>query len=534
MTAADTLETTDGNVSSVPATLPSTDTSGKPSVLSGKRHRFGEWALGEGKINRQVLEATSREQEVTGEKFGQILVANGFLTDKDRIRGILTLSPERVAQENVSSSRIPVALLDEWSIIISAETESEIFVSTMSDERVVRKLIEEFYPEKSITFLSFNPPQINTFITRMQRTATIDDRSQAPETMLDRLLFRALAEGASDIHIIPRRKSYTVMFRLLGVRHIVHEGTHNEYHTVMAQLKDRARMDLAEKRKPQDGGFQFEHNGKMIDFRVASIPTAEGEISVLRVLDPDRVQPLLGELGITRVDLWRKGFNQLHGLCLICGQTGSGKTTTLNASIRELDRFGKSVYTIEDPVEYRISYVGQVSVNPAVGLNFSSGLRALMRADPDVIVIGEVRDEDTARIAIKAADTGHLVIATLHTGSIVGAVSRLRDLGIDPRELRYLLRSVLVQTLIRVVCDDCHGKGCPSCDHKGYTSRTVVSECEYFKDMQAVDKVIAGEKSWPSIVEDAVAKYRAGVTTKEELYRVFGSSVDEFLTESAE
>lgn len=521
-TESETIERqNDSAASSLPALF---DKAAEP-----KRHRLGEWFLGKGLISQQILEAASKEQEVTGERIGQILVANGFLSDKDRVAGILEISSERIAQENVSHSRIPVALLDEHSIIVSAVTEADIFVSTMSDEDVARAIVSEYYPEKNVRFVSFLPSAMNDFLLRMRRTAGFDDASESAETMLDRLLFRALAEGASDIHVIPRRKSYTMMFRLLGVRRIVHEGSLPEYHTMMAQLKDRARMDLAEKRKPQDGGFQFEYNGKMIDLRVAAVPAAEGEICVLRVLDPDRVQPTLGQLGVTRIDRWRKGFNQLHGLCLICGQTGSGKTTTLNASIREIDRFGKSVYTIEDPVEYRIAYTGQVSVNTTVGLNFSTGLRALMRADPDVIVLGEVRDEDTARNAIKAADTGHLVVATLHTGSIVGAVSRLRDLGIDPRELRYLLRAVLVQNLIRVTCTKCEGEGCPACRGTGYSSRTIVSECEHFADEAAVDRVIAGEKTWPSMVEDAVGKYRSGLTTETELRRVFGSSVDEFI-----
>jgi len=503
-----------------------------PDGTPKKRHRLGEWFLSKGLINRQALEAASREQEVTGDRIGQILVANGFLTDKDRIKGVLEISSERIAQENVSTTRIPAPILDELSIIISAVTDTKIFVSTMSDEEVVRRVVAEHYPEKEIEFVSFNPMAMGEFITKMKRTASTDDASEAPETMLDRTLYRALSEGASDIHIIPRRKSYTVMFRLLGVRRIVHEGPLEEFYTMMAQIKDRGRMDLAEKRKPQDGGFQFEHNGRMIDLRVASLPAAEGEICVLRVLDPDRVQPTLSQLGITRLEHWRRGFNQLHGLCLICGQTGSGKTTTLNASIKELDRFGKSIYTIEDPVEYRIPYTGQVSVNTAVGLTFSAGVRALMRADPDVIVLGEVRDEDTARNAVKAADTGHLVIATLHTGSILGAVSRLRDLGIDPRELRYLLRAVLVQTLVRVRCSHCEGGGCPACRGTGYSSRTVVSECEHFLDEEAVDAVIEGKRSWPTIAEDAVGLFRAGKTTEEELRRVFGSQVDEYLKET--
>lgn len=500
------------------------------------RHRLGEYVLNKGLITVEALDAASRQQEVTGERIGQILVANGFLSDKDRVEAILATSSERIAQENVARSKIPSDILDEYSIMISAETDETIYVSTMADEETVRRIVRNYYPGKQIQFVSFLPTAINGFIASMKKSSAIDDVSQTKETMLDRILYRALNEGASDIHILPRNKSYTTMFRLLGVRRIVYEGALDEYKTVIAQIKDKARMDLAERRKPQDGGFQIEYSGKMIDLRVATVPTAEGESCIMRVLDPDRVQPSLGQLGITEVEKWRKGFNQQHGLCLICGPTGSGKTTTLNSSIKEMDRFGKAIYTIEDPVEYRIPYAGQVSVNTSVGLNFATAVRAFMRADPDVIVLGEVRDEETARNAIKAADTGHLVLATLHTGSILGAVSRLKDLGIAPRELRYLLRSVLVQTLIRTTCKHCGGDGCIVCKGSGYGSRTVVSECEYFEDSDMVDRIINSDESsfevtWTTMIEDAVNKYRKGITDREEIIRVFGASAEPYLRE---
>src|SRR5690606_29762511 len=318
-------------------------------------------------------------------------------------------------------------------------TDDTLYVSTATEEWRVREIIREYYgPTIKVEFVSYDPNRLSGFISQMHRTAQVVNTASSKENMLSRILYRALGDGASDIHIVPRRRSYSIMFRILGVRRIIHEGPLDEYNTMLAQVKDRSSTDLAEKRKPQDGGFNIEYAGKGIDFRVATNPTAEGEVVVLRVLDPDRVHPSLDQLGITDLAKWRKGFHQQHGLCLICGPTGSGKTTALTSSIREIDRFENSIYTIEDPVEYRLPYVTHVSVNPAVGLTFANAIRAVMRSDPDVIVLGEVRDEETARNMIKAADTGHLVLATLHTGTIVGAVSRLRDLGVPPRELRYL------------------------------------------------------------------------------------------------
>lgn len=513
----------------------------RPDGTEMPHHRFGEHLLNKGLVSIIELDAASREQSVTSDHIGQILVSNGLLTDKARVDAILEISSERISQENVARSKVPVDLLEDFQIMISAQTEGKLYVSTSTNQAHVKDIIHEYYGPIEVEFVSFDPTRFDGFISQMRKTDNLEAVSHDKSDHLNRVLYRALGEGASDIHILPRKKSYSVMFRILGVRRIIHEGKLDEYNTMLAQVKDKASMDLAEKRKPQDGGFNIEYAGKGIDFRVATNPTADGEVVVMRVLDPDRVQPSLGQLGITDVLKWRKGFNQQHGLCLICGPTGSGKTTTLNSSIREINRFEKAIYTIEDPVEYRIPYVTQMSVNPAVGLTFASAIRAFMRSDPDVIVLGEVRDEETARNMVKAADTGHLVLATLHTGSIVGAVSRLRDLGVPPRELRYLLRSVLVQTLVRTLCPVCEGVGhdhdgkvCYRCNGSKYTGRTVVSECEYFEDPTAVDKIINStehdvKRTWPTMVEDAVKKMREGKTDEYELTRVFGAAVEPYL-----
>lgn len=497
----------------------------KFEAVDGQRHRLGEYLVEHGLVHPDAVNAAILEQQVNGDRLGMILVRNGFLSHKDLVTAILHVSSDRISKEKINRSRIPAEVLEKHSIILSAETEERIFVSTMGNEMIARGIVRQYYPEKEIVFTAFIPDNMAEFVERIERTSNLGDTSTA-DSVLDKLLYRALAEGASDVHIIPRLKSYTVMFRFLGVRRIVHEGDLEEYLIVVSRAKDRARMDMAEKRIPQDGGFNIDYNGKLVDMRVATVPAVDGEIVVMRVLDPDRVHPRLDGLGITRLDHWRRGFNQQNGLCLICGPTGSGKTTTLNASIRELDRFGKAVYSAEDPVEYKIPYTGQVSMNPTVGLDFAQSVRSFMRADPDVIVLGEVRDPETARNAVKAADTGHLVMATLHTGSILGALSRLRDLEVPSHELRYLLRAVLVQSLVRTICTHCQGEGCIACGGTGYSQRTIVSECTSFRDYQDVDKAIDGEISWPSMFEDAVGKYREGLTTLDELRRVFGSLVE--------
>lgn len=506
----------------------------QPAPVVKRPPRLGDYLVDTGLITPEAVKAALFEQKVTGDPLGTILVRNGFLTYKDMVRAVIDLTPNKVMTEKVQSCRIPYALLEENQINIAAETDETVYAATLGSEDVCRRIVGMYYPGYSIEVVPLSPEHMEDFLERMEMRSEQVSENLSDEDMLDNLLHKALELGVSDIHIEPRLKSYTVLFRRLGVREIHHEGSLEEYYTMSAQVKDRSKMDLAERRLPQDGGFQIESNGKLIDMRVATDPTVDGEKIVIRVLDPDRVQPRLDRLGISRVDDWRKGFSRLNGICLICGQTGSGKTTTLNATVREMNRIEKAIYTMEDPVEYRVAYTAQTSANPAIGLDFARGVKAFMRADPDVIILGEVRDPDTARNAVKAADTGHLVLATLHTGSILGAVSRLRDLDIPPNELRYLLRAVMVQTLVRTLCLRCQGKGCEACNQSGYGSRAVVTECQYFSNESEVQRLLNGEKWWPTLVEDGIRLYRENRTDLKELRRVFGSEVDDLLGAEAQ
>ncbi len=507
-------------------------------------HRLGRYVYERKQISADALDAASREQQVTGKPIGQILVKNGFLTDKQRVEAILAVEESRIAQEQVSRTRIPVAIHDQYSIIISAEHDETIFVASPYPEDEVATIVAEYYPEKKIEFVSYDPSSMSRFITTMKRSAAVEDIRETKETMLDRIVYKALEMSASDIHVTPQSDSYSVQFRIDGVKRIIRMGPLDEYHTVMAQVKDKATIDLAEKRKPQDGSYQVEYNGKMIDLRVATLPVQNGEHVTIRVLDSDRVHPNLDTLGITEVAKWRRGFKQRDGICIIAGATGSGKTTTLNSSLREIDRFGKAIFTVEDPVEYRVPFVNQVSINPSVGLDFAAAVKAFMRNDPDVIILGEVRDAETARNAVKAADTGHLVLITLHTGSIMGAISRMKDLGVEPRELRFMLRAVLVQSLVPKLCQSCHGHpdmlySCKTCNGEKYVGRTVASECEYFENVADVDRLLNArndtiaydERRWTSMAEDAVNKMRQGITDVPGLERTFGSQIYAYLTE---
>jgi len=487
--------------------------------------RIGDYLVMKGLCSAQAVEAAALESQITSERIGTVLVRNGFLRQDDLINAILHLEPDRIRVEKVYNTPVPRALLAENKIVIVAETADEIFVSTLNSEAQARTILTHYYPGKRLRFVPIGARDLDEFQEALAKTQE-EDLNADNSLILDILLSRAVRSNASDIHIEPRSHSFTVFFRLLGVRQIVHEGSLEQYGVMAAQVKDRSRMDQVESRVPQDGSFSIVTIGRVVDARVATIPTVNGEVIVIRLLDPDRANVRIGELGISRVEEWRSATNYPYGLALVCGATGSGKTTTLNATIREMDRFGRSIRTVEEPVEYRIPYVAQVNVNRIVGLDFASALRAFMRADPDVIVLGEVRDMETATLTLRAAETGHMVMATLHTGSIRGAFGRLKALDVSPLDLQPLLRGVLVQRLIRTLCIACRGSGCHICFGSGYSGRTVVSECTSFRSESEVKRAFEGETFWPSMIQNAMEKVEEGVTSVEELRRVFHSELE--------
>ncbi|MGD1524467.1 GspE/PulE family protein [Vibrio owensii] len=474
--------------------------------------------INDGLILPVELQAARMEQEHTKEELGNILVKNGFLPHDKLIEILLEITDNNLSSEELILAHVPASLLQDLNTKICAQTVKNVFMATINPHAEVRHHLQKYFPAQDIVFVESSYDAIETYLDKL---STIND-SQA--SALEMLVRKAIGLSVSDIHIIPRFETYTVLFRHMGVRKLEHEGTYEEYLQLAARIKDKSRMDLAEKRVPQDGGFSIEYNGRLVDLRVATVPTTGGESIIIRVLDPKNSNKKLKDLGISNLDAWQQGASRLNGMCLVCGATGSGKTTTLNGTVRELDRFGKAIYTAEDPVEYQIPYIGQCNINESVGLDFARALKAFMRSDPDIIILGEIRDEDTARNAIKAAETGHLVFATLHTSSILGAVNRFRDLNVPLHELKYILRSVLAQMLVRTLCESCGGKGCKKCYETGYAGRTIVSECHYFSSVDEVEDIMSNKKVvWKTMIEDAYEKYEQGLTDYKELDRVFGA-----------
>ena len=389
----------------------------------------------------------------------------------------------------------------------------------------------------------------------------LEDSSEAPFIRLvNMILAQAVRAGASDIHIEPYRDVSRVRFRLDGVLYERHTLNKAHHAAVVSRIKVMAKLNIAEKRLPQDGRIAISLGGRQAGLRVSTLPTSFGERVVLRLLEKSERVLSLTELGLSREDLqlMHSLVGITHGIVLVTGPTGSGKTTTLYAVLQELTAPDKNILTIEDPVEYELEGVGQIQVNPKIGLTFADGLRSIVRQDPDVILIGEIRDAETAAIAVQSALTGHLVFSTLHTNDAPGAVTRLFDMGVEPFLLSSVLRGVVAQRLVRMLCPHCReaylpdgqeleklgaarsayrpgqplyrAKGCPDCLDTGYRGRMAIYEIMPVSDALKrliVDKADANvlgacalSEAMRNLRHDGMLKVIAGLTSLTEVARV--------------
>ncbi len=374
--------------------------------------------------------------------------------------------------------------------------------------------------------------------------------------LINALLTEAVKENASDVHIEPYEKRLVVRFRVDGVLREVLQPQAQIAPLLVSRIKVMANLDIAEKRLPQDGRISLRVAGRPVDVRVSTLPSSSGERVVLRLLDKQAGRLDLQHLGMADKDqmLMNELVHRPHGILLVTGPTGSGKTTTLYAALTALNDRSRNIVTVEDPIEYYLDGIGQTQVNTKVDLTFARGLRAILRQDPDVVMVGEIRDLETARIAVQASLTGHLVLSTLHTNSAVGAVTRLRDMGVEPFLLSSSLVGVLAQRLVRVLCPHCKqphqasatdcellgvpadnpptlysAQGCPRCHQLGYHGRTGIYELVPIDDAQrSLIQTGAGEQAMRKQARRATASLRAdgmrrvlgGETTIDEVLRV--------------
>lgn len=428
-----------------------------------------------------------------------------------------------------------------------SEFETLLTQAYQRDSSEAKQLMEDIGNESDLFSLADELPQTEDLL---------ESEDDAPIIkLINAMLSEAIKEGASDIHIETFEKQLTIRFRIDGVLREVLKPNRKLASLLISRIKVMAQLDIAEKRVPQDGRISLLIAGRAVDVRVSTMPSNHGERVVLRLLDKNNARLNLKQLGMTEHN--RGIFSQLihkpHGIILVTGPTGSGKSTTLYAGITEINSKDRNILTVEDPIEYAIEGIGQTQVNPRVDMTFARGLRAILRQDPDVVMVGEIRDVETAQIAVQASLTGHLVLSTLHTNTAAGAITRLEDMGVEPFLLSSSLLGVLSQRLVRTLCPQCkqphqpdaeerrmlgtvdddvviyRAQGCEHCNQSGYRGRTGIHELIVVDDTirelihnghgeQAIEKYV--RQNTPSIRRDGIDKVLAGQTTLEEVLRV--------------
>lgn len=408
-------------------------------------------------------------------------------------------------------------------VVTAAELSQRISAAYEQGEGSAAAVVSEVESDADLSRMMQELPAVEDLLERSDDAPII--------RMLNALLTQAARDGASDIHIEPYERHSSVRFRVDGGLREVVRPNRALHSALISRLKIMAELDISEKRLPQDGRISLRLGNRAIDVRVSTLPNAHGERAVLRLLDKSGSKISLEGLGMQGeiLGIFKKMVTQPHGLILVTGPTGSGKTTTLYSALATLNAQVQNIMTVEDPIEYELPGVGQTQVNSKIDLTFSRALRALLRQDPDVIMVGEIRDAETARIAIQASLTGHLVLATLHTNDAVSAVTRLSDMGIEPFLLSSSLLGVLAQRLLRKYCIHCQGKGCEACAQSGYKGRTGIYELlsvnEQIRSLihdQAPETDIrkaALEHGMVLMREDGLRTVHAGITSMEELLR---------------
>jgi type IV pilus assembly protein PilB len=543
----------------------------------GAKLRLGDRLLERGLVTENQLAVALSEQKRAYRPLGQILVSLGFLRP-DTVAEMLAedlglpflrakdVEPDPLVLASVdrefirATNAFPIRLEADQLLVVMIDPDNPERLSgvrarfpyplklAVTTEAELDALARKYMPERE--------GQVAKVFDTLKAARGVGEEFPVERVTLA-MLVDAVHRGATDVHVEPEEKITRVRFRIDGLlqqgENLPRDGTD----AVISRIKILANMDIAERRRPQDGRLRIRVDERPVDMRVSIMPSADGENVVLRILDRGAVALRLSDLGINDrvLNLLRKVKERPHGLFLVTGPTGSGKTTTLYSMMAEMDAMHDNIATIEDPIEYRLPLVRQSQVDTAIGFGFQEGLRALLRQDPDVILIGEIRDKDTAEMAIKASMTGHLVFSTLHTNTAIGAVPRLVDLGVDPFLVEDSLIGVLAQRLIRTVCNGCaqpaaptqdelvwlegdpgqmrRGRGCPRCRNSGYAGRSALSEL-FLPDDGMSDLLRAGNnlvalrqhaeaQGFIGMLADGRQKVRDGKTTFEEVERVHKS-----------
>jgi len=559
--------------------------------------RLGELLVKENLITPEQLKKALEEAKGTGGRLGESLAKLGIL-DETELADFLSkyykvpsinleefeIDPEVIKLVSMEICEkhtiIPVNRAGPTLIIATADP-SNIFVAddikfltgynvemVVAPESQIKKAIEKYYGKShSDNFMNEVMQEISDAeIESVEEGEEIDVKDLERQTqdapvvkLVNSILTDAIAKGASDIHVEPYEKFFRIRYRIDGVLHEVMQPPLKLKNAVISRLKIMSSLDIAERRIPQDGRIKLRVKDKEVDFRVSTLPTLFGEKVVLRILDKSNLQLDLTKLGFEedQLKVFRDAINQPYGMVLVTGPTGSGKTTTLYSALMELNQITDNISTAEDPVEYNLPGINQVQINEEVGLNFAAALRSFLRQDPDIILVGEIRDFETAEIAVKAALTGHLVLSTLHTNDAPSSITRLLNMGIEPFLVTASVNAVVAQRLVRKICTNCKqkanvspklliemgmdpeeanevtcykGAGCEKCNGKGYKGRLALYEIMPLKE--ELKEMILNGASAGELKKEAVRlgmstlrmsglkKIKEGLTTTDEVLAI--------------
>ncbi|GIP52776.1 MULTISPECIES: GspE/PulE family protein [Paenibacillus] len=551
------------------------------------KKRLGELLLESGIITEAQLQTALEEQRSTKKKLGDVLLSQGVLTEHQLIEvlefqlGIPHVTLSRFQIDPKLSQIIPETMakryqvmpirVDGRKLMVAMADPLDLFV--IDDLRmstgftIEPAIIARGELQRGIARLYGLQDSMNEMIKDLGsgdgpievEQSVITDEESPVVRLVHQMIEQAVRLGASDIHVDPMDTQVAIRYRIDGMLRSERSIPKTMQGVITARLKILGNLNIAERRLPQDGRIKMMIDGKQIDIRISSLPTVHGEKVVMRLLDLATGVKALDKLGMTEHNqgLFRRMIEKQHGIVLLTGPTGSGKTTTLYSALQHLNREQNNIITIEDPVEYMLEGVNQMQVHPAAGLTFAKGLRSILRQDPNIIMVGEIRDYETAEISIRASLTGHLVFSTLHTNDAVSTIVRLRDMGVEPYLISSSLIGVVAQRLVRRICPDCaaayvpdvkeriylerlgitvdklhHGKGCGTCGKSGYRGRMAIHEVLWIDD-ELRDSIVNGtpitelrkhaaKLGMRTLFEDGIEKMIAGHTTLQEILREAG------------
>jgi type IV pilus assembly protein PilB len=555
-----------------------------------RQDRLGRLLLQNQLINEDQLDEALEEHSSTGKSLGRVLIDMGVLTEGQLTSvlaeqiGISYVDLSNYAIDPAAAILVDANMAKRYTVIPIDYQDGKLVVA-MADPTNVFALDDlRIMTGMEILPVVTTKDDINGAIGRyLHSTSEVDDAFEDLPAMdedmeeeqdlkeagedapivkyVNLIISEAVHEGASDIHIEPGEKDVRIRYRIDGVLRETRRSPRRIHPGIVSRVKILGNMNIAERRVPQDGRFALEAAGKHIDLRVASVPTVHGEKIVLRILDSSHILLSLADLGISPEPLkqFESSFKKPYGTCIVTGPTGSGKTTTLYAALTELNKREVNVITVEDPVEYQLVGTNQVQVNTKVGLTFAATLRSILRCDPDIVMIGEIRDSESAKMAIESALTGHLVLCTLHTNDAPSAMTRMTEMGVEPFLIASAVDSVVSQRLARKLCTRCRKettypseylekidfpvddgetvtvfkadpKGCPFCNHAGFRGRIGLYEIlivdeeieKAVVNMATAREIgaVAHDKGMSTLREDGWLKVKQGITSIEEVLRV--------------